>query len=549
MTEEPRIVVVGGVAGGMSTATRLRRLLEHASITVLERSGNVSYANCGLPYHVGGVIEEREDLLLQTPESLAARFAIDVRVHHDVIEIDRENSTLTVRNLQDGTTRTLEWDTLVLSPGARPATPPIPGIERARSLRTVEDTDALIAASTDITSVVVMGGGFIGLELAENFRHRGLDVSVVEALPQVMRPLDIEMAHHVHEHLRENGVNLVLGTSVEAIHADSVTLSDGTAVPADLVISAVGVRPETDLAERAGLRISKLGAIAVDEQQRTSDPRIFAVGDATEKRDADGNPALIPLAGPANRDGRQVADIIAGRNVTTARALGTSILGIFGLQVASTGRNEQNLRALGRTVRVIHTHPLNHAGYYPGASTLRLKLIIDADTDEILGAQAIGTEGADKRIDVIATAMRAGLSASDLSTLDLAYAPQFGSAKDPAAMLGHIASNLRTGDMTTIQWHELAQAMDAGAQLVDIRTAEEHAEESIPGAVNIELDSLRERLDEIEGTPIVFCAVGLRGHLAGRILAGHGIASRNLDGGITTWKAGTFASQPALVNA
>lgn len=539
MHENSRIVIIGGVAGGMSAATRLRRLMEHASITVIERSANVSYANCGLPYHVGGIIPERDSLLLQTPESLHRRFRLDVRVNHEASNIDREAQTLTIRNLVTGEVDILEWDKLILSPGARPALPPIDGIEHARTLRTVEDADALVAASTDAQRVVVMGGGFIGLELAENFRHRGLEVDLIEAAPQLMAPLDTEMAQLVHEHMEANGIKIHLNRRANAITANSVSLDNGDVIDADLIISAIGVRPDSEIATLAGIEVNEVGAIKVDALHRTNDPNVFAIGDATETRHADGQAAFIPLAGPANRQGRLVADVIAGKQTKVPTSLGTSILGVFGLQVAATGRNERILKQQGRTnLRVIHTHPLNHAGYHPGATTLRLKLIVDPESDDILGAQAIGQEGADKRIDVIATAMRAGLKASELIELDLSYAPQFGSAKDPVNMLGYINANQHSGESKSIQWHELDEALANGAQLIDVRTADEHANESIPGAINIDLDELRDHIDEIEQGAIVHCAVGLRGYLATRLLAGYGIDTVNLDGGITTWKAG-----------
>ncbi len=549
MVENPRIVIIGGVAGGMSAATRLRRLMEHASITVIERSANVSYANCGLPYHVGGIIPERDSLLLQTPESLHRRFNLDVRISHEASNINRDSKTLDVLNLLTGESETLAWDYLILSPGARPVLPPIEGIERAYTLRTVEDADTLIAASADAKRVVVMGGGFIGLELAENFRHRGLSVDLVEAAPQLMAPIDIEMAHYVHEHMAENGVNVHLDIRVTAIGEHSVTLDNGDVIETDLVVSAIGVRPDSSIADAAGLETNEVGAIKVDALQRTNDPAIFAIGDATETRNANGDAAFIPLAGPANRQGRLVADVIAGNTVRVPNSLGTSILGVFGLQVAATGRNERVLRAQGQEVRVIHTHPLNHAGYHPGAKTLRLKLIVDPATDDILGAQAIGAEGADKRIDVIATAMRGGLKASDLIDLDLSYAPQFGSAKDPVNMLGYINANQHTGGSTTVQWHEVDELVASGTQLIDVRTPAEFAANSIPGAINIELDTLRDHIDEISQGAIVHCAVGLRGYLATRVLAGYGIESSNLDGGISTWTAGISTKTPVAANA
>ncbi len=551
------IVIIGGVAGGMSAATRLRRLDETASITVVERSGYVSFANCGLPYHVGGVIAHRGNLLLQTPESLRTRFGITVLVHHDALEIRREAHEVIVRDTRTGEERTLHYDKLVLSPGARPVRPPIPGIERALSLRDVEDTDALVQATLDVhdsadldalesmvpaPSAVVIGGGFIGIEMAENLALRGLQVSLVEAMPQVMAPLDPEMVQPVHERIRQHGVRLELGAAVTEIGPDSVTLSTGERLPADMVVAAIGVRPETSLAVASGLRIGARGGIAVDERMRTSDPDIFAIGDAVEKRDAvDGADVLVPLANTANLQGRRVADIIAGRQVTDRPVLGTAIVGVFGLQVAATGWNEKRLRAAGRPYRAIHTHPASHATYYPGAAGMALKLLVDPETDEILGAQGVGESGVDKRIDVIATAMTGGLTASELAELELAYAPQFGSAKDAVNMLGWVDENLATDTTASIQWHEIDGAREAGVTILDVRTPSEYAAGAIPGAMLIPVDELRARIDEVpDGPVVVHCAVGIRGHTAARVLRAHGRTDvRNLDGGYRTWKAGT----------
>ncbi|MDF1488939.1 FAD-dependent oxidoreductase [Tessaracoccus caeni] len=536
-----RVVIIGGVAGGMSAATRLRRLDEHAEIVVLEQSGYVSFANCGLPYHVGGVIEERSALLLQTPESLGSRFRIDVRVNTEATTIDRDAKTVSVRHTLTGETGTLSYDALILSPGARPVRPPIPGIERALSLRTVEDTDRIVAAAAGARSAVVIGGGFIGIEMAENLVSLGMTVSLVEALDQVMAPLDPEMVQPVHDALRAHGVDLHLGSAVTAIGDDTVVLAEGTRLPAELVIAAIGVRPQDTLAVDAGLDVHERGGILVDEVNRTSDPHIYAVGDAVIKRDAlDGGQVAVPLANTANLQGRRAADHIA-LGVGTGRAvLGTAIVGVFGLQVAATGWNEKRLRAAGRPYRAIHTHPANHAGYYPGAAGMSLKLLVDPDTDRILGAQGVGGNGVDKRIDVIASAITGGITASGLAELELAYAPQFGSAKDPVNMLGFVAENLRSGVSASIQWHELADAMADGAALIDVRTPQEFEAGAIHGAINIPLDDLRDRLDELpDGDLIVHCAVGVRGHTALRLLAGHGHTARNLDGGYTTWKAGT----------
>lgn len=542
-----KTVIVGGVAGGMSAATRLRRLDETAEIVVFERSGYVSFANCGLPYYVGGVIEKRGALLLQTPASLNARFGLDVRVHHEVLAIEPEARTVRVRNLETGVEFDESYDALVLSPGATPFIPPIPGAQRALPLRNVEDTDAMDAAlrrliegegeSVEVPTAVIMGAGFIGLEVAENLVHRGLKVTIVELADQVLAPLDPEMAALVEKRLIANGVDVRLGVQVTEISEDTATLSDGETLSADLVIAAIGVRPENGLARDAGLAIGSRGGILVDAQQRTSDPHIYAVGDAVAKVDAfSGGETMVPLASPANRHGRLVADVIAGRPVTAKPVLGTAVLGAFGVIAAATGWNEKRARAEGRAIRIIHTHPANHAGYYPGAEGMSLKLVIDAETDAILGAQGVGGAGVDKRIDVIATAIRGGIPASELVDLELAYAPQFSSAKDPVNMLGYIAENLATGSTETIQWHELDDAIAAGAQVIDVRTPGEYKRGTLPGAVNIPVDDLRARVDEVQDGAVVHCQVGLRGYIAARMLGQLGKKGiRNLDGGYRTW--------------
>lgn len=536
-----KTVIIGGVAGGMSAATRLRRLDENAQIVVLERSGHVSFANCGLPYYIGDVITDRDALLLQTPSSLKARFGIDVRVNSEALSIDRGAKSVAVRNVATGEQYSLNYDSLILAPGAAPFVPPIPGVERALTLRNIADTDEMAAAvdaalARPEPTAVIMGGGFIGVELAENLTERGLKVTIVELADQLLAPLDVEMAALVEKHLVKQGVGVITGASVTEVCADSVALSTGVVLSADLVVAAIGVRPETGLAEAAGLELGERGGILVDDHQRTSDPSIFAVGDAVVKRDViSGAEALVPLAGPANRHGRLVADVIAGRTVAAKPVLGTAIVGAFGLAAAATGWTEKRARAAGRKVRVIHTHPANHAGYYPGAEGMSLKLVIDAETDAILGAQGVGGTGVDKRIDVIATAMRGGLTASDLADLELAYAPQFGSAKDPVNMLGFIAENMRDGLSETVQWHEVENEVGEGVQLIDVRTPAEYARGTVDGAVNIPVDDLRERIGEVAQDVIVHCQVGLRGYLAARTLAQHGHRVRNLDGGYRTW--------------
>ena len=533
-----RVVVIGGVAGGMSAAARLRRLDSEAEIVVLERSGYVSYANCGLPYYVGGVIEQHSDLLLQTPASLNDRFRIDVRVASEVTAIDRSARVVRVRDLTTSETYELGYDYLVLSPGATPVVPPIPGIERALALRTVEDVERMSEAVEGLTGrAVVIGGGFIGVEIAENLTHRSIPTSLVEATPQVLAPLDPEMAHLVADELRRHGVALHLADSVVRITERTVEVASGAVLDADLVVVAIGVRPDTTLAREAGLAIGALGGIAVDEINRTSDPAIYAIGDAAEKTDAlDGEASLVPLANIANRQGRVVADHIAGRRVRPVSTIGTAIVKVFDLTIATTGWNEKRLSAKGLPFYAVHTHPASHAGYYPGAAKMALKLLADPETGQILGAQGVGTEGVDKRIDVIATAMRGGLTAPELADLELAYAPPFSSAKDPVNMLGYIAENLLTGLVESVHWHEVEEHADQGYLLVDVRTAGEFARGTLPGAINVPVDELRERLDELgEKNVVVICQVGQRGHVATRLLRDNGFNAKNLSGGYQTW--------------
>ncbi|WP_419707237.1 FAD-dependent oxidoreductase [Promicromonospora sp. NFX87] len=564
-----KIVIVGGVAAGMSAATRLRRLAEDAEIVVLEAGDHVSYANCGLPYYAGGVIEDREALLLQTPASLAALFRLDVRVRSQVTGVDAAAHTVTVRDVGTGDEYVEAYDHLVLSPGARPVVPPVPGIERALVLRDVADADRLVAAVDGARTAVVVGGGFVGLEVVENLVRRGLTVTLVELGDQVLPPLDPELAVRVRDELEAHGVDVRTSTQVSALTPDTAVLADtaGTAagkVSADLVVAAVGVRPDTELATLAGAALGPRGGILVDEDLRTSVPDVFAVGDAAVKRDAfavQGEPepfALIPLANLANRHGRHVADVILGRTGMRP-SIGTAVVGVFGLTAAAVGRNEKRLRAEGRPYRAIHTHPGQHAGYYPGAVPLALKLLVDPDTDQILGAQAVGRDGADKRVDVLATAIAGGLTASDLADLELAYAPAYGSAKDPVNMLGYVADNLRTGETRSLQWHELDELVSRGATLVDVRTAAEHArgtiETTIETAVggarhqahNIPLDELRARAHaEIPSgvSVVVHCQVGQRGHTAARLLTQLGYDVRNLDGGYATWRDAVRAKVP-----
>jgi NADPH-dependent 2,4-dienoyl-CoA reductase/sulfur reductase-like enzyme/rhodanese-related sulfurtransferase len=545
-----RTVIVGGVAGGMSVATRLRRLDEDQEIVVFERSPHVSYANCGLPYYLGGVISDRQDLVLNTPETLAAQFALDVRVGTVVIAVDRARRAVLAEELATKRRYEVPWDHLVLSPGAAPVVPDLPGAERALTLRTVEDMDKIWAATrkAGVTTAVVVGGGFVGLEVTENLVRAGLGVTVVELADQVLAPLDPELAVLIAEELERHGVKVVLGTALGQVLPDSVKLTDDQVLPADVVVLAIGVRPETALARAAGLAIGPRGGILVDEALRTSDHRVYAVGDAIEKIDAvSSEPTLVPLANLANRQGRMVADQIAGRRRAFPAVQGTAIVKVFGKIAAVTGWNEKRLSSAGRDFIAIHAHPGSHAGYFPGAEPMAIKLLVDPASHAILGAQAVGGEGVDKRIDVLAAAMHAGLPAPELVDLELGYAPQFGSAKDPVNLLGYIAENRLHGDERSVQWHELRGRLAAGAALIDARSPAEFADGHIPGSINLPLDNLRGQRRELEQLAppgselIVYCHVGRRAHTAAKILMSWGYNVANLDGGYLTWSAATRA--------
>ncbi len=533
-----RIVIIGGVAGGMSAATRLRRLDESSEIVVVEKSGFVSYANCGLPYYIGGVISKEQDLLLQTPESLHKRFNLDVRVNSEVTAIDPVAKSVSVRNTLTGEMYSLAYDKLVISPGATPVVPPIEGVERAMTLRTVEDTKRIFAAvEAKPATAAVIGGGFIGVEMAENLVHRGIKTAIIEATPQLLAPLDPEMALLVANEMSTNRVDVRLGVSASKIENGSITLSDGSEIPAELVILAIGVRPDVSLAKGAGLEIGSRGGIVVDENNLTSNSDIYALGDAAEKKDAlDESATLVPLANIANRHGRVIADHINGRNVRPVKTIGTAIVKVFDLAVASTGWNEKRLKAANIEHRAIHTHPGSHAGYYPGAETLALKLLINPKTGEIYGAQGVGKDGVDKRIDVISTAMRAGITAPELADLELAYAPPFGSAKDPVNMLGYIAENIVSGLVKTAQWHEIDDFRNDEFTFLDVRTPGECAKGMIPGFINIPVDEIRDRFSEIKTKKVlVTCQVGQRAHTATLLLRNLGFEPVNLDGGYHLW--------------
>ncbi len=551
-TASPKtIVIVGGVAGGASCAARLRRMDETAEIIILERGPFASFANCGLPYFVGGVIEQEDDLLVAKGPLFKERFAIDLRTQHEVVAIERDAREVEVRDLAAGRSYRLRYDALVLATGAAPLRPPLPGIDLPGifTLRNIPDTRHIKdwIAQHGAKSAVLVGGGFIGLEMAENLQRLGLDVTVVEMLPQVMPPIDAEMVAPVHEHLIVQGVKLALGAAVAGFAQKDgrleVQTKDGAAHLADIVILAIGVRPETTLAKAAGLTIGERGGIRVDEQMRTNDSHIWAVGDAVEVRDRiTGAWTLLALAGPANRQGRVIADAICGRPAAFHGTQGTAICGVFGLAVASTGASEKVLQRAGITdYEKIYLHAGHHAGYYPGAEKIHLKLIFRTTDGRVLGAQAVGLAGVDKRIDVIAMAIQKGATVYDLEEAELCYAPQFGSAKDPINFAGMIAANHLRGDDPIIHWQS---PQLASLDLLDVRDPDEFAAGHAPGARNLPLNTLRSRLGELskERPLAVYCAVGARGHNAVRLLRQHGFDAANLSGGYTTFRHITAAA-------
>lgn len=540
-------IIIGGVAGGATAAARIRRADEGAEIVMLERGKYISYANCGLPYYIGGVISDRERLFVQTPESFGKRFNIDVRVENEVVEIQPKEHTVTIRR-KDGSQYKETYDKLLLSPGASPVRPPLPGIdsEGIFTLRNVNDTDRIKTYLTtkSVKRAVVVGAGFIGLEMAENLHHAGVDVSVVEMGNQVMAPVDFSIAAHLHQHLTQKGVSLYLEQAVAAFERKGdeirVMLKSGETIVADMVILSIGVRPETTLAKAAGLRIGETGGIWVDEYLQTSEADIYAVGDAIEfPHPITGKPWLNYLANPANRQGRIVADnMVEGNKYAYEGAIGTAIAKVFDMTVASTGLAAKRLKQLGMEYAVSVTHSGSHAGYYPDALPLTVKLVFHPKTGRLYGAQCVGYDGVDKRIDQIALLIKQGGTVYDLIRLEHAYAPPFSSAKDPIAIAGYVASNIISGAMPAITWRELLATDRSSVMLLDVRTAEEFSFGSLPDAVNIPLDDLRERMPELpkDKEIIVFCAVGLRGYLAQRILRGHGYtAVRNLIGGYKTF--------------
>ncbi|MCI9456683.1 MAG: FAD-dependent oxidoreductase [Oscillospiraceae bacterium] len=544
-----KVVIIGGVAGGASAAARLRRLDEQAEIVVFERSGYISYANCGLPYYIGGVIEDSEDLTLQTPESFFARFRVDMRVLHEVTAIHPERKTVTVKNLKTGEEFDEPYDKLLLSPGAKPTRPRLPGVglEKLFTLRTVEDTLRIreYIQSNHPRSAVLAGGGFIGLELAENLCELGMDVTIVQRPKQLMNPFDPDMAAFIHSEVRKHGVRLALGHTVEGFEEKDngvdVLLAGEAPLHADMVVLAIGVTPDTALAREAGLELGLKGSIVVNDRMETSVPDIYAVGDAVQvKHYVTGNDAVISLAGPANKQGRIAADNICGGDSRYLGSQGSSVIKVFDLTAAATGINETGAKKAGLDVDTVVLSPMSHAGYYPGGKLMTMKVVFEKGTFRLLGAQIVGYEGVDKRIDVLAAAIHAGMTAIQLKDLDLAYAPPYSSAKDPVNMAGFMVENLSKGIVKQFHVEDVkALPRDGSVTLLDVRTPQEYANGHIEGFCSIPVDELRERLNEIEaGKPVyVICQSGLRSYIACRILAGHGYEAYNFSGGFRFYSA------------
>ena len=543
-----KVVIVGGVAGGATAAARIRRLDEQAEIVVFERSGYISYANCGLPYYIGDVITDPEELTLQTPESFFSRFRVDMKVRHEVTAIHPERKTVSVKNLETDEVFEESYDKLILSPGAKPTQPRLPGvgIDKLFTLRTVEDTFRIkeYINQNHPKSAVLAGGGFIGLELAENLRELGMDVTIVQRPKQLMNPFDADMASIIHSEMRKHGVKLALGYTVEGFEERNggvdVLLKDNAPLHADMVVLAIGVTPDTALAREAGLELGIKGSIVVNDRMETSVPDIYAAGDAVQvKHYVTGEDALISLAGPANKQGRIIADNICGGDSRYLGSQGSSVIKVFDMTAATTGINETNARKAGLDVDTVILSPMSHAGYYPGGKVMTMKVVFEKGTYRLLGAQIVGYDGVDKRIDVLATAIHAGLKATQLKDLDLAYAPPYSSAKDPVNMAGFMIDNISKG---LKQWH-LHDAdklpRDGSVILLDTRTAWEYSSGHIEGFVNIPVDELRERLDEIEpGKPVyVICQSGLRSYIATRILEGYGYEAYNFAGGFRFYDA------------
>ncbi|HEM6272613.1 TPA: FAD-dependent oxidoreductase [Streptococcus suis] len=539
-----KIIIVGGVAGGMSAATRLRRLMEDAEIIVFEKGPFVSFANCGLPYYISGEIAEHDSLLLQTPESLRNRFNLDVRPYHKVVNINPDLQTVTVQTPNGEIMES--YDKLILSPGAKPVIPPLKGITEAENLftlRNVPDLDKIMAKLEQIKSgkAVVIGAGFIGLEMAENLALKGLTVTLVEQAPHVLPTFDLEMARYIETELSEKGVHVMTGQSVIAFHdkGQILELSNGQTLASDISILSVGVAPDSELASQAGIDLGLRGGILVDQNYQTNQKDIYAVGDAIiVKQEITGQDALISLASPANRQGRQVADVIAGLPRKNRGSIGTAIVKVFDLAAASTGLSERAVQALGYKHAVVHTTGKDHAGYYPGATDIVLKLIFSPTDGKIFGAQAVGKKGIDKRIDVLATAIKAGLTIFDLPELELTYAPPFGSAKDPVNMIGYAAMNIAEGISQNIQWHQLEEELAAGKILLDVRNPAELQNGQFMDFLHIPLDQLRDRIDELDPAKeyIVSCHSGLRSYIAERLLKEMGFTVKNLDGAYSLYK-------------
>ena len=544
-----KVLIVGGVAGGATAAARIRRLDENAEITVFERSGYISYANCGLPYYIGEIITDPEDLTLQTPESFFTRFRINMKVHHEVIEIHPDQKTISVKNLETGEEFKETYDKLILSPGAKPTQPRLPGvgIEKVFTLRTVEDTFHIkeYIRRNQPKSAVLAGGGFIGLELAENLKELGMDVTIVQRPKQLMNPFDADMASFIHSEMRKHDVTLALGHTVEGFEEKDggvdVLLKDEMPMHADMVVLAIGVTPDTHLAEAAGLELGIKGSIVVNDRMETSAPDIFAAGDAVQvKHYVTGQNALISLAGPANKQGRIIADNICGGDSRYSGSQGSSVIKVFDMTAATTGINETNARKAGLDVDTVILSPMSHAGYYPGGKVMTMKVVFEKETYRLLGAQIVGYEGVDKRIDVLAAAIHAGMKATELKDLDLAYAPPYSSAKDPVNMAGFMIDNISKG--TLKQWHLRDidfLPRDGSVILLDVRTTSEYGNGHIEGFKNIPVDELRERLDEIEkDKPVyVICQSGLRSYIGTRILEGNGYKAYNFSGGFRFYDA------------
>jgi NADPH-dependent 2,4-dienoyl-CoA reductase/sulfur reductase-like enzyme/rhodanese-related sulfurtransferase len=547
-----KLLIIGGVAGGATAAARARRLDETAEIILYERGEYISFANCGLPYYIGKIIKERETLLVTTAEAFRARYNIDIRLFSEVTEINRAEKHVTVKDTKTGDTHIEKYDKIILSPGAEPLRPPLEGInlENIYSLRSIPDSDLIKSQVDDKKpeSAVIVGGGFIGLEMAENLAHRGVEVTIIEMLDQVMAPVDYEMASLVHAHLREKGVTLILGDGVKSFSKSGnrikVTTGKGTETECEMVILSIGVRSESIIAKQAGLAIGKRGGIIVDSGMRTSDPDIFAVGDAVETRDyVLGFPAMTALAGPANKEARIAADNAMGRNVVFKGTLGSAVAKIFDLTVASTGSNEKSLKLNNIPYLVSYTHSGSHASYYPDPEMMSIKLVFSPSRGKVLGAQIVGGKGVDKRIDVIATAIRGAMTVYDLEELELAYAPPFSSAKDPVNIAGFVAANILKGDLKTVSWEDLKDINPENEILIDLRDNNEIEESgTIAGSLHIPVNELRGRLGELDKSKsyIPYCAIGLRGYLAYRILIQNGFKARNLNGGYKTWKATTI---------